>query len=254
MTKTILIVEDNELNMKLFKDLLQAHGFDTLHSVDGQDTMQLAREHRPDLILMDIRLPKVSGTEHIKMLKADDTLKDIPVLAVTAFAMKGDEKKILEAGCDGYLAKPISVLHFLSEVERFLTMARLRLTDSLMIGHAEVDTEHQRLVALLNEFVDLLEAGDDKGCAGKINEITEALTSHLENEERIMEGLGYRNLEGHKKEHLKANRKYHALIKDAARNGYGSSFGNELTSILLEDLIKADMDFKAYLQEINFRE
>ena len=120
MAKTVLIVEDNELNMRLENDLLQAHGYDTLQSVDGHDTLQLAREHHPDLIIMDIQLPGVSGMELTKMLKADDQLKDIPVLAVTAFAMKGDEEKILAAGCDGYIAKPISVPYFLETVEKFV--------------------------------------------------------------------------------------------------------------------------------------
>ncbi len=116
MPKTVLIVEDDPLSMKLATDLLHKHGYDTLHSVDGKDTLQLAKEHLPDLIIMDIRLPEISGTEHTKMLKANDALKDIPVLAVTAFAMKGDEEKILEAGCDGYIAKPISIPHFLETV------------------------------------------------------------------------------------------------------------------------------------------
>ncbi len=120
MAKTVLIVEDNDLNMKLENDLLQAHGYDTLQSVDGQDTLQLAREHHPDLIIMDIQLPGVSGMEYTKMLKADDQLKDIPVLAVTAFAMKGDEEKIRAAGCDDYIAKPINVPHFLETVEKFV--------------------------------------------------------------------------------------------------------------------------------------
>ncbi len=116
MPKTILIVEDDFLSMKLSTDLLHAHGYDTLHSVDGKDTLPLAREHHPDLIIMDIQLPEISGVEHIKMLKADEELKDIPVLAVTAFALKGDEEKLLEEGCDGYIAKPISVPLFLETV------------------------------------------------------------------------------------------------------------------------------------------
>ncbi len=120
MPKTILIVGDDDLSMKLATDLLHAHGYDTLHSVDGKDTLQLARDHHPDLIIMDIQLPEISGVEHTKVLKADDALRDIPVLAVTAFALKGDEEKILEAGCDGYIAKPISVLNFLETVERFV--------------------------------------------------------------------------------------------------------------------------------------
>ncbi len=120
MPKTILIVEDDFLSMKLSTDLLHAHGYDTLHSVDGKDTLQIAREQHPDLIIMDIQLPEISGVEHTKMLKADEELKDIPVLAVTAFALKGDEENILEAGCDGYIAKPISVPHFLETVAKLI--------------------------------------------------------------------------------------------------------------------------------------
>ena len=100
MSKTVLIVEDNELNMKLFHDLLDAHGYDTLQTRDGMEALALAREHRPDLILMDIQLPEVSGLEVTKWLKEDDLLRQIPVVAVTAFAMKGDEEKIREGGCE----------------------------------------------------------------------------------------------------------------------------------------------------------
>lgn len=121
MAKTILIVEDNDLNMKLFNDLLQAHGYETLQTMDGRDVMKLARDHHPDLIIMDIQLPEISGLEVTKMLKADEELKDIPVIAVTAFAMKGDEEKIREGGCEGYIAKPISVPTFLETVAKFLS-------------------------------------------------------------------------------------------------------------------------------------
>jgi two-component system cell cycle response regulator DivK len=120
MTKTILIVEDNELNMKLFNDLLEAHGYNTLQTRDGRDVMSMTRKHRPDLILMDIQLPEISGLEIAKMLKADDDLHMIPVVAVTAFAMKGDEQKIRNGGCDGYIAKPISVNNFLQTIANFL--------------------------------------------------------------------------------------------------------------------------------------
>jgi two-component system, cell cycle response regulator DivK len=120
MSKTILIVEDNELNMKLFNDLLQAHGYNTLQAKDGRVVVDLTRKNRPDLILMDIQLPEISGLEITKMLKADDDLRSIPVVAVTAFAMKGDEQKIRNGGCDGYIAKPISVASFLQTVSRFL--------------------------------------------------------------------------------------------------------------------------------------
>ena len=118
--KTVLVVEDNELNMKLFNDLLQAHGYNTLQAKDGRVVVELTRKNRPDLILMDIQLPEISGLEITKMLKADDDLRSIPVVAVTAFAMKGDEQKIRNGGCDGYIAKPISVASFLQTVSRFL--------------------------------------------------------------------------------------------------------------------------------------
>ncbi len=120
MPKTILIVEDDLMNMKLVTDLLQAQGYDTLQSDDGGDALQLAREHHPDLIIMDIRLPEVSGLDHIKALKADEALKDIPVVAVTAFAMKSDEDKIRAAGCNDYITKPIDIPLLLETIAKFL--------------------------------------------------------------------------------------------------------------------------------------
>lgn len=117
--RKVLIVEDNVLNMKLFNDLLEAHGYTTLQSNDGLNALQLARLHRPDLILIDIQLPVVSGLEITKRLKADEELRGIPIIAVTAFAMKGDEEKIRQAGCDGYLTKPISITGFMQTVERY---------------------------------------------------------------------------------------------------------------------------------------
>jgi two-component system cell cycle response regulator DivK len=118
--KTVLIVEDNELNMKLFHDLLDAHGYNILQTKDGMEALDIAREHRPDLILMDIQLPEVSGLEVTKWLKEDDSLKGIPVVAVTAFAMKGDEEVIRQGGCEAYISKPISVTSFLDTVRRFI--------------------------------------------------------------------------------------------------------------------------------------
>jgi two-component system, cell cycle response regulator DivK len=120
MSKTILIVEDNDLNMKLFHDLLEAHGYNTLQTKDGIEALKLARQHRPDLILMDIQLPEVSGLVVTKWLKEDDDLAPIPVIAVTAFAMKGDEERILQGGCEGYISKPISVPHFLETIARYI--------------------------------------------------------------------------------------------------------------------------------------
>lgn len=119
--KCVLIVEDNELNKKLFRDLLEANGYRTLHTADGLDVLDMAREHRPDLILMDIQLPEISGLEVTGWLKKDPDLKSIPVVALTAFAMKGDEEKILAGGCEGYISKPISVATFLSTVRDFLS-------------------------------------------------------------------------------------------------------------------------------------
>ncbi len=121
MSKTVLIVEDNELNMKLFQDLLEAHDFQTLQTRNGHDVMEMAHKHHPDLILMDIQLPGVSGLDITKELKQDDTLKSIPVIAVTAFAMKGDEQKIREGGCEDYISKPISVTDFLNVVQKYLS-------------------------------------------------------------------------------------------------------------------------------------
>jgi two-component system cell cycle response regulator DivK len=121
--RKVLIVEDNELNMKLFNDLLEAHGYTTLQTKDGLEALRIARLHRPDLILMDIQLPEVSGLEITKRLKEDEDLRAIPVVAVTAFAMKGDEEKIRRGGCEGYIAKPISIAGFMRVVEHHLPNA-----------------------------------------------------------------------------------------------------------------------------------
>jgi two-component system cell cycle response regulator DivK len=121
--KTVLIVEDNELNMKLFNDLLEAHGYRTIQTRNGMDALPLARKHRPNLILMDIQLPEVSGLDVTKWLKEDDALKDIPVIAVTAFAMKGDEQRIREGGCEAYISKPIAVGAFLKTIDQFADKA-----------------------------------------------------------------------------------------------------------------------------------
>ncbi|MFY8098901.1 MAG: response regulator [Allorhizobium sp.] len=120
MAKKVLIVEDNELNMKLFHDLLESHGYDTVETRSGTEVLELARAHRPDLILMDIQLPEVSGLDVTRWLKDDPDLRPIPVIAVTAFAMKGDEERIREGGCEAYLSKPISVAKFLETVRIYL--------------------------------------------------------------------------------------------------------------------------------------
>jgi two-component system cell cycle response regulator DivK len=120
MSRTILIVEDNELNMKLFHDLLVAHGYNTLQTNNGHDALRIAREEKPDLILMDIQLPEISGLEVTRMIKEDPEMKDIPVIAVTAFAMKGDAEKFKQGGCEAYIAKPISIAGFIETVRKFI--------------------------------------------------------------------------------------------------------------------------------------
>ena len=118
--RKVLIVEDNVLNMRLFNDLLEAHGYTVLQATDGIEAMRIARLDRPDLIIMDIQLPEVSGLEITERLKADEELRSIPIVAVTAFAMKGDEEKIRQAGCDGYMTKPISIAGFMQAIEQYL--------------------------------------------------------------------------------------------------------------------------------------
>ncbi len=120
MKKRILIVEDNDLNLKLFRDLLTAHGYETIETKEGLEAITLTKSESPDLILMDIQLPEVSGLEVTRRLKADSSISYIPIIAVTAFAMKDDEEKILAAGCEAYISKPISIVPFLNTVRRFL--------------------------------------------------------------------------------------------------------------------------------------
>jgi len=120
MPKKVLIVEDNELNMKLFHDLLEAQGYEVFQTGEAIPALNLAREHRPDLIIMDIQLPATSGLEVTRWLKEDEALAHIPVVAVTAFAMRGDEERIRDGGCEAYIAKPISVAYFLETVARLI--------------------------------------------------------------------------------------------------------------------------------------
>jgi len=118
--KTVLVVEDNELNMKLFNDLLEAHGYLVMQARTGPEALAAAREGRPDLILMDIQLPEISGLQVTQEILKDPELADVPVIAVTAFAMKGDEERIRAGGCRDYISKPISVAAFLEKVKRYL--------------------------------------------------------------------------------------------------------------------------------------
>lgn len=120
MTKTVMIVEDNDLNLRLFEDILASEGYDTVSAVDGANALPLARRTLPDLILMDIHLPDESGLSATRRLKSDAELSDIPVIAVTAHAMTGDEGRIRAEGCADYISKPISVGLFLNKVRSHL--------------------------------------------------------------------------------------------------------------------------------------
>ena len=118
--KKVVIVEDNDLNLKLFNDLLSAHGCDTVETKDGREALNLVKLNMPDLVLMDIQLPHVSGIEIIRQIKAEESIKHIPVIAVTAFAMEHDKDKIMEAGCEDYVAKPISIEAFVQVIQKYL--------------------------------------------------------------------------------------------------------------------------------------
>lgn len=118
--KSVLVVEDNELNMRLFCDLLDSFGYKTFQCRDGAKVMEIARGEQPDLIIMDIQLPEVSGLDITRWLKDDEDVSHIPVLAVTAFAMRDDEQRVRDAGCEGYLSKPIQIGSFMRAVEELI--------------------------------------------------------------------------------------------------------------------------------------
>lgn len=253
MQKTILIIEDDVLSMKLFTDLLQSHGFNIVTSIDGMDILQLSREHNPDLIIMDIQLPKISGVELTKMLKNDDELKSIPVLAVTSFAMKGDERKIRDAGCDGYISKPISVPLFIDEVTKHLAFSPFRLIDALTTGHPTIDEEHEGIVVFLNKIRISLDTGQYSDCDEQIRNIHTAIKRHFTSEEAIMSGLGYGGLSSHKNDHAIILESFNTLINDVAEAGYKDNFFNKLTSIIVHDMIHSDTEFKDFLVETDYR-
>lgn len=120
MSAVILIVEDQEDNRKILRDLLTSQGYTTLEATDGQTGIRLAEEHRPALILMDIQLPGIDGYEATRRIKANQDLSDIPLIAVTSYALSGDAQKAFEAGCDAYIAKPYSPRQLLAKVQEFL--------------------------------------------------------------------------------------------------------------------------------------
>jgi two-component system cell cycle response regulator DivK len=118
--RRILIVEDHPLNLKLLRDLLEAHGYRTLETGDGLEALNLARQFRPDLILMDLQLPDVSGLELTRWLRREPGTQNIPIIAVTAFAMREDEKRSLDSGCNAYIAKPVSIRRLLDLIASLL--------------------------------------------------------------------------------------------------------------------------------------
>jgi two-component system cell cycle response regulator DivK len=120
VAKRVLVVEDNELNLKLFCDLLRAHEFDAAPVSDGREAVARAREFEPDLVVMDIQLPHVSGDALIRQMKADAQLQAIPIMAVTAYAGREDEERIRAAGANAYVSKPISLARFMEEVRSLL--------------------------------------------------------------------------------------------------------------------------------------
>ena len=115
----ILVVEDNERNMRLFCDVLQASGYRTLEATTGEQAVDLVFEHRPDLVLMDIKLPDIDGVEALGRVRADDELDSVPILALTAQAMEGDRERFLAAGFDGYLSKPVDIAEFVATVKSY---------------------------------------------------------------------------------------------------------------------------------------
>lgn len=123
--KRVLIVEDNPLNMKLFTAMIQAQGYDVLQATDGTKGLYTAQLQHPDLIIMDIQLPDISGMDVTRSLKADQATQDIPIIATSAFALRGDEEKIWASGCDGYMAKPIAISQFLELIESLMVRASL---------------------------------------------------------------------------------------------------------------------------------
>ncbi|WP_370930810.1 response regulator [Bartonella sp. DGB1] len=120
MKKKVMVVEDNELNMKLFCDLLESCGYETIKVKDGVNIVEIVNKHMPNLILMDIQLPEISGLEAMKLVKQEEQIKHIPIIAVTAFAMRGDEEKMLQGGCEDYISKPISIEPFLTKIKSYL--------------------------------------------------------------------------------------------------------------------------------------
>ena len=141
MGQKILVVEDNELNLKLFCDLLRAHGYAAEPVRDGREAVERARSFQPDLIVMDIQMPYISGLELIEQIKGDDELRRMPIMAVTAYAAKGDEERIRDAGAEGYVSKPISLMKFIGSVRALLEAAEARAAEEAAVQPEEPEVE-----------------------------------------------------------------------------------------------------------------
>ena len=155
MGQKILVVEDNELNLKLFCDLLRAHGYEVEPVRDGREAVERARAFAPDLIVMDIQMPHITGLELIEQIKADEELRRMPIMAVTAYAAKGDEERIRDAGAEGYVSKPISVLKFVEAVRALLETAAARAE--------ETEAEEDSVVSAEGETPETEEAAEPEG-------------------------------------------------------------------------------------------
>ena len=134
MGKTILIVEDEPKNMTLTRDLLKISGYETIEARDGKEGVEKAKSTKPNLILMDIMMPKMDGLEATRIIKADIKTKHIPVIALTSFAMKGDRERTIDAGCDGYIAKPIDILEVLKTIEHYFTIQEKALSPDKLVN------------------------------------------------------------------------------------------------------------------------
>ena len=127
MTKRVLVVEDNELNLKLFCDLLKAHGFMAEPVRDAREALDRARASRPDVIVMDIQMPHVSGLDLIEAIRSEERLRDTPIMAVTAYAGKGDENRVRTAGADAFVSKPITLMRFMDSINALIEETEMRL-------------------------------------------------------------------------------------------------------------------------------
>jgi len=159
----ILVVEDNELNLKLFCDLLRAHGYAAEPVRDGREAVERARAFSPDLVVMDIQMPHVSGLELIERMKADEELRAIPIMAVTAYAAKGDEERIRDAGAEGYVSKPISVMKFVEAVRALLALAETRAPEAQTENATGTEAEAPAEDAETDEDKDATAAAESAG-------------------------------------------------------------------------------------------